>query len=145
MTEHSTADQILLERLTEIILLNLGDEHFNANNLAGEYGSTRTRLNRRVHISTGKTIHQFINEIRLRKALEILMNEDVTVAEVAYRTGFSSPTYFNTAFHEFFGVSPGKVKKGEIVSPDGTSPRRVNPSTSNEYLPDGPLSLQSRE
>ena len=126
MTEPSTADQIFLEKLTEIILANLGNEHFGANELAREYGSTRTRLNRKLLALIKKTIHQFVNEVRLRKAMEILRDEDVTVAEVAYRTGFGSPTYFNTSFHDFYGISPGKVKKGEkelrnIPPPD--SPR----------------------
>jgi tetratricopeptide (TPR) repeat protein/AraC-like DNA-binding protein len=120
MTESSSANQIFLEKLTEIILANLGNEHFDVNELAREYGSSRSRLNRRLLAVTGKTIHQFINEVRLHKAMEILRNEDVTAAEAAYRTGFSTPAYFNTSFHEFFGYPPGKVKKGEKEIHDET-------------------------
>jgi TolB-like protein len=45
--------------------------------------------------------------------LEILQNEPWTAAEVAYKTGFGSPTYFNKCFHDYFGYAPGKVIKGE--------------------------------
>ncbi|MBG0858887.1 MAG: hypothetical protein IQL11_05240, partial [Bacteroidales bacterium] len=65
MTEPSTADQIFLEKLKELILANLGNEHFGANELAWEYGSTRTRLNRRLLRLTQKSVRQFINEVRL--------------------------------------------------------------------------------
>ena len=113
MTESSKVNQLLIEKLTEIIVVNLSNENFGARELAQECGLNRTKLNRKLLSITKKTTHQFIREIRLQKALEILKNEDLTVAEVAYRTGFSTPAYFNTSFHDFFGISPGKMKKGE--------------------------------
>jgi tetratricopeptide (TPR) repeat protein len=42
----------------------------------------------------------------------MLHNESYTAAEVAYKTGFGSPAYFNKCFHEYFGYPPGKVVKG---------------------------------
>lgn len=54
---------------------------------------------------------QLIREIRLRKALELLGNEEYTIAEIAYETGFGSPAYFNKCFHDFFGYSPGEARK----------------------------------
>jgi TolB-like protein/AraC-like DNA-binding protein len=112
MIELLPKDQIFIRKLTDIILANLGDENFGVKELANKSGISQYTLNRKLYKITNKTINQFIREIRLRKALEMLQNEEVTAAEVAYKAGFSSPTYFNTCFHEFFGYPPGKVSKG---------------------------------
>jgi AraC-like DNA-binding protein len=47
-----------------------------------------------------------IQEIRLRYALSALKYSDDTVAEIGYKHGFSSPTYFSRAFRKRFGLSP---------------------------------------
>jgi len=48
----------------------------------------------------------------------MLLNEEYTVSQVAYRTGFGSPAYFNKCFHEHFGYPPGKIKKKVNGSPE---------------------------
>jgi len=111
VSESNATDQILLRKLTAIILANLGDENFGAKELVHESDMSLYRLNRRLHLINGKTTSQFIREVRLQKALELLQNEPYTVSEVAYRTGFSSPSYFISCFHEFFGYPPGKAAK----------------------------------
>lgn len=104
-------NQIFISKLTEITLANLGDENFGVNELAHELGISHQILRRRLRAITNKTINQFIREIRLNRALELLKNGSFTASEVAYKVGFSSPAYFNTCFHEFFGYSPGQVNK----------------------------------
>ena len=118
MTEPLTADQIFIRKLTEIILANLGNENFGVKELTHESGISRTGLNRKLRKILNKSINQFIREVRLKKALEMLKNGTVTASEVAYKIGFASPAYFNTCFHEFFGYPPGKVKKGVSENPD---------------------------
>jgi uncharacterized protein (TIGR02145 family) len=111
MIEPAGKDQIFIRKLSEIILTNLGNENFGANELVHESGMSQYTLNQRLSSITGKTINQFIRETRLHKALEMLQNEEVTASEVAYKVGFSSPTYFNTCFSDFFGFPPGTIKK----------------------------------
>jgi len=118
MTEPFTTYQIFIRKLTEIILTNLNNKDFGVKELARESGMSRSGLNRRLNKIIKKTISQFIREVRLQKALEMLQNESVTASEVAYKVGFSSPAYFNTCFHEFFGYPPGKVKKRSLESPE---------------------------
>jgi TolB-like protein/AraC-like DNA-binding protein len=115
VSEHPVKDQIFISRLTEIILANLGNENFGVNELVHKAGISHYSLTRRLHAITNKTIKQFIREVRLKRALEMLQNEEVNISEVAYKVGFGSPAYFNTCFHEFFGYPPGAVKKGDFV------------------------------
>ena len=103
MTETLNNDQLFIGKLTEIILANLQNENFGGKELAQESGLSLYNLKRKLLAATQKPVSQFIRETRLRKAMEMLKNEDLTASEVAYKTGFSSPNYFNTSFHEFFG------------------------------------------
>ena len=111
MIEPAGKDQIFIRNLSEIILANLGNENFGIKELTDLSGVSQYTLSQRLHSITGKTINQFIRETRLQKALEMFQNEEVTASEVAFKVGFSSPTYFNTCFSDFFGFSPGTVKK----------------------------------
>ena len=122
MPETLTKDQIFIRKLTDIIIANLGDENFGVKELVRVSGLSRYILTKRLFAIAKKRINQFICEIRLKKALEMLKNEEYTVAEVAYKTGFGSPAYFNRSFHRFFGYPPGEAKKRESIKPDGDIP-----------------------
>lgn len=117
MAEPLTTDQIFIRKLTDIILANQGNENFGVKELLHEFNMSQYSLSRRLHSINRETINQFIREIRLQKALEMLQDGSVTASEVAYKVGFSNPAYFNKCFHEFYGYPPGKVKKNVTESP----------------------------
>jgi len=102
-----------LHRLTEIVEANLTNENFGTEDLAREIGMSHSNLNRKLNQISNQTISQFIREVRLKKAKELLLSEDLTAAEIAYRVGFGSPTYFNKCFHEYFGHAPGELRNHE--------------------------------
>ena len=106
-----------LQNLTAILEANFSDENFGPDQLAKKMGISHSTLHRRLKEKTGKTISQFIREKRLQKAEELLQNEEITVAEVAYKVGFASTTYFNKCFHDYFGKSPGEYRN-QIVTKD---------------------------
>ena len=120
MEERHSHDQIFMTRLTEIIHSNLANEKFGVNELASISGMSHYQLSKKVHSVAGKTVNQYIRETRLKKAFEMLRQNEMTVAEIAYRNGFGSATYFTATFTEYFGYPPVKVKKGEIDIPDNT-------------------------
>ncbi len=100
-----------IKRLTEIVEANLANEAFGPDELVREAGMSHSNLNRKLKTISNQNTSQFIREIRLKKAKELLLNEDLTVAEISYRVGFGSPTYFNKCFREYFGVAPGELRK----------------------------------
>lgn len=102
--------ETLIDRLTQEIEHNFNNDQFGVDNLAQAVGMSRSSLHRKLQKLLGISTSQFIREYRLKRALEILREEDVTASETAYRVGFSSPTYFNTCFHKFYGFTPGEVK-----------------------------------
>ena len=111
MNNAFVGDKEFIRKLTEITLANLENEAFSGKELSRDTGVSVTFINKRLQLVLHKTINQFIREIRLQRAMEMLQQETVTAAEVAYKVGFGSPAYFNTCFSEFFGITPGEVKK----------------------------------
>lgn len=55
---------------------------------------------------TGKTFVDFMNEIRLGNAAKLLLKGDLTIAEVAFESGFNNPSYFNRLFKRLKGLTP---------------------------------------
>jgi AraC-like DNA-binding protein/TolB-like protein len=105
-----TTDTAFINRITGIILDHMDDFNFGTKELVRRSGLSRYRLIKKLHKETGKGISQFIREMRLRKAFELLQDDSLTIAEIAYKTGFGSPQYFNKCFRDFYGYPPGKIR-----------------------------------
>ena len=56
-------------------------------------------------------VNDYILSVRLQKARHYLNQGELTVAEVAYKVGFTSPGYFSTVFKTRFGISPKEFKE----------------------------------
>ena len=74
-------------------------------------GMSRVNLYRKMVTVTGKTPSEFIRIIRLRYAERLLMKSQLSVAEIAYKVGFSSPRYFAKCYKELFGYAPSQYKR----------------------------------
>lgn len=111
MNEYVSMDKVIIRKLTDIIHANLDKENFGVNELAIAAGMSRFTLHRRLKTYLKKSASQFIREVRLEKALEMLEQDVATAAEISYMVGFNSPTYFNSCFHQYFGFTPGEAKK----------------------------------
>ena len=99
-----------IQKVEEVVLKNLGNEEFGVKELADEVGISRSQLYRKLKFLKLKSISQFIREIRLKEAMQLLQDDVATVSEIAYRVGFGSPSYFNKCFQKYYGIPPGGVK-----------------------------------
>lgn len=104
-------DDILLNKLSELVLTNLENEQFGVEDLSEQLGMSRSHLHRKLKHLKGVSISQYIRDIRLEQAEDMLRNNVATVSEIAYKVGFSSPSYFHRCFQEKYGCSPGEFKK----------------------------------
>ena len=102
-----------IKKLTTVTEDHLSDSNFGVNELATEMGMSRTTLHRQLKKHTDTPVSIFIREIRLKKAYVLLENKNDRVAEVAYKVGFGSTTYFIKCFKKFYGFPPGNVLKGK--------------------------------
>ncbi|QCX01704.1 helix-turn-helix domain-containing protein [Aggregatimonas sangjinii] len=108
----------LIAKLETFVNANLHNEQFGVEQLAEMMGMSRSHLHRKLQKIKGKSISRFIREYRLRVAREMLIEKEMTAAEVSHAVGFGSPSYFNKCFTEYFGYSPGKarLKVGQEIS-----------------------------
>lgn len=60
------------------------------------------------------TVHQYLLDYRLKKAAELLINDELNVKEIAYFCGFEDPNYFSKAFRKKYNLSPLKFKNQQI-------------------------------
>ncbi len=99
-------DEKLLERIMDSINKNLGNSDLSVDMVADEAGISRVHLHRKMKELTGQTPHDFIRNIRLKKAAQLLANQGMNVTEVMYACGFANSASFSTVFKRFYGMSP---------------------------------------
>jgi signal transduction histidine kinase/AraC-like DNA-binding protein len=104
-------EQKFISQLNTLINDNLGNSDYSVENLAENLTISRVQLYRKVKAIMGMSISDYIGNIRLEKAKTMLENSSLTVSEIAYANGFSSPNYFSTAFKNKYGISPGTFRK----------------------------------
>jgi len=110
MNIERSMDQVLIEKLTNILKVNFDKEGFGVKKLAKKAGLSRSKLHRKLHAIKGKSTSEFIREYKLKKALIMLQNNVATASEISYRVGFSSPQYFSKCFQDYYGYTPGEAK-----------------------------------
>lgn len=80
------------------ILSNLGDDTFGVGELAAAMFLSRSQLFRKVKALTGRNVARYIHFVRITEASILLKTTDLSVAEIAWRTGFSDPSYLRRVF-----------------------------------------------
>lgn len=113
MAPLSSVEDQFLQKVNQIIDANLHNSQFGVNELCDDLKISRSTLHRKLKSVSEKSVSEFIRELRLKKANELLQKGSGTVSEIAFRVGFESDSYFNRCFREFYGYSPGEVLKGK--------------------------------
>lgn len=104
-------DQKFSAKLNEVLNEHMTDTEFSVNDFAGIMGLGRTVFYKKVRGVTGYSPYEYLRVMRLKKAAEMLLTEDLTIAEVAYSVGINDPFYFSKCFKNQFGVSPSAYRK----------------------------------
>ncbi len=111
-------DEQFTNKLTEILETNFENENFGVSELAKALGMSRSNLHRKVKTAAKLSVSQYIRQFRLQKGLDLLKQTSNTVSEVAYKVGFSSPSYFIKCFHDYYGYSPGGIGNRDETETD---------------------------
>ena len=81
--------------------------------LSEEMAMSEVTLHRKLKALVGKSTKEVIQEMRLSKAKELLVDPDSSISDVAYRLGFSSPNYFSKFFKDATGHTPSGFRKNK--------------------------------
>lgn len=102
-----SADKEFLNKMKTIIIENIANADFGMNDFADKAFLSERQLRRRLNEITGLGPVEFIRQIRLLKAKELLENKVYfSIAEVSAAVGFNNPHYFSRMYKKMFGVSP---------------------------------------
>lgn len=99
-------DKDFVERFKALIEAKMGDSSLNVEDLGKDMGLSRVQLYRKIKSLTNYSPNELLRIARLKKAASLLASSDMTVAEIGYEVGFSSPSYFTKCYKEQFGESP---------------------------------------
>ncbi|MCG9970382.1 helix-turn-helix domain-containing protein [Christiangramia crocea] len=97
-----------VERVVEYINCNIAKVG-TVNDLAKIAGINSNKLQESFQVIYGKTVNEYLRDIRLTKALNILTTGDKNVSEVVYELGLSSRSYFSKIFKAKYGISPRQI------------------------------------
>ena len=116
MDENISIDDQFINVINQHIENNIDNENFSVEELARLAGLSRSMLHRKLKKVIGQSPSEYITAKRLNHAKILLENDVATVSEIAYRVGFSDPSYFNKVFKKHFNLSPGKIRDGQQVN-----------------------------
>lgn len=109
----SPIDRDFIQKFMVYIGEHYARQDFQVVDLCQEFGLSRSQIYRKVNALLGESISDCIQNIRLKKAEELLLVGKLSIAEIAYKVGYSSPDYFSTVFRSRYGVSPTAFRKQE--------------------------------
>jgi signal transduction histidine kinase/DNA-binding response OmpR family regulator len=110
-TNPNKLDKKFITHFTAYIEKHYDNSELSVEDIGKDLGMSRVQLYRKVKALLGMSVNEYLQQVRLNKAKFLLRRDDLTVADVAYKVGFSSPTYFSTAFKGKYNQTPMEYKK----------------------------------
>lgn len=128
----SLIDEDFLNQLNAAIEANISNEQFGVSELAHAMSMSRSNLLRKITRLTKLSVSQYIRQVRLKRAMQLLKETSSNVSEVSFKTGFGSTSYFIKCFREYYGYPPGEVGKRGAAEPDPVP--QVNPAVKRNFI-----------
>jgi signal transduction histidine kinase/DNA-binding response OmpR family regulator len=108
LSKDPSLDERFILKAREVIEDAIGDTGFSVEKLAEEMCLSRAQLFRKFKALIDTSPSEFINDIRLRRAAELIRSKADTLAQISYSVGFNEQSYFAKRFRKKFGVSPSE-------------------------------------
>ena len=86
-------------------------EELSLKTLAAHFKGNAAYMGQSFKKDTGKAFSDYLKEIRIKKAKELLVDKDYTAKEISLKVGFQNDTYFSATFKKETGLSPAEYRK----------------------------------
>ena len=106
----TSADETFLVKAMEVVERFMDDPGFLVEVFAHELAVSRPLLFTKLKAITGQTPNNFVKSLRLKRSIQLLMDSDLGVAEIAYQVGFRDARYFSKCFQKEFGRTPSEYR-----------------------------------
>lgn len=101
----TSPDERFLQKAIEVVEKYISDPDLDIERFATEIGVSRMQLYRKLNAMTEMTVKEFIRNIRLKRAAQMLVQKKLNVSEIAYAVGFKDLSHFRKCFRQEFGMS----------------------------------------
>lgn len=108
--ESSPVDAEFVTRLNDYIKENIGNPDLNINDLCQHMRMSRVQLYRKCKLNTNFSPVEVVRIIRLKQGKYLLETTQLSISEIAYEVGFSSPSYFAKCYRDQYGISPTELR-----------------------------------
>lgn len=106
----ASPDALFLDKLMQLLQQHMENPEFDVEALVKAIGMSQTVLYRKIKALTGLAITEFIKTARLKQAAQLLAQQKMSIAEVAYAVGFNDRKYFSKEFKKQFGQAPSEYE-----------------------------------
>ncbi|MBM6672953.1 substrate-binding domain-containing protein [Marseilla massiliensis] len=109
--DEADPDSRFMADFGRVVRERMSDSSLSVETISSVLGLSRVQMYRKVKQLTGQSPVEIIRVTRLKKAERLLKTTQMTVSEISYDVGFSSPSYFSKCFKDYFGVQPGEMRE----------------------------------
>lgn len=110
-TTPSSGGESIVRRIEAYLERHYADENISLSDMARRFHLHVTYLSELFKKTTGKNYTEYVTEIRIKKAKELLEHTELRVSDVAEMTGFSNANYFSQVFKKMTGLSPNEYRQ----------------------------------
>jgi transcriptional regulator GlxA family with amidase domain len=103
-------DAVIIEKAIAVVEKHIQDSNFTSVEFAREMCMSRSKLHRKLEKLTSQSTSEFVQSIRLKRAVELIKNSQLSMEEISVRVGFNSPAYFTKCHKKYFGKTPTELK-----------------------------------
>lgn len=104
-------DEQFMQQVMEVMEKQMDNSEFTIDEFAQELSMGRTVFYQKLKAVIGLSPVDFIREMRIKHAKQLIDSGEYNVSEIAYMTGFNDPKYFSKCFKKQFGMSPSEYNK----------------------------------
>ena len=107
----SPNDQKFMDKVLETIDRNLDNGDLMVEDIASEVNMSRSVFFKKLKTLTGLSPIEFLKEIRMKRAAQLIETEEYNMAQIAYMVGFNDSHYFSKCFKQQYGITPTEYKE----------------------------------
>ncbi len=105
-----SSDKQFIKKVCAVLDENISESDISIEKVSQEIGLSRIHLYRKIKEITGYSPSEFFKSYKVKKSLPLLAAKNLTISEIAYRCGFTSPSYYSKCFKEALNISPSEYQ-----------------------------------
>ncbi|MBB6463294.1 two-component regulator propeller domain-containing protein [Flammeovirga kamogawensis] len=120
-TSYATLNKEVVEddflgKAIEVVKDNMDNFTFGVDDFTEHFGMSKRHLLRKMKSISGLSINEFIKNIRLKYAADLMKDPELNISDIAYQTGFNDPKYFSKCFKLEFKKTPSEYREEIIMA-----------------------------